>query len=125
MGSFVFRWGQAVAGSSLGRFLAPARRRSSLGVMLEGLDERLVVVVVGLGLSLGLLLIARTRRGAVGRQEKLIPLGSGHRLHVVELEGRRLLIGTGPSGPPQLLTELAELPAWAHAQIGEEAARDT
>ena len=34
------------------------------------------------------------------------------------------LIGTGPSGPPQLLTELAELPAWVHAQIGEEAARD-
>ena len=95
-----------------------------MGAMLEGLDERLLVVVVGLGLSLGLLLIARTRRGAVGRQEKLIPLGSGHRLHVVELEGRRLLIGTGPSGPPQLLTELAELPAWAHAQIGEEAARD-
>lgn len=88
--------------------------------MLEGLDERLVVVVVGLGLSLGLLLIARTtRRAAEGRQEKLIPLGSGHRLHVVEVEGRRLLIGTGPSGPPQLLTELAELPAWAHAELAE------
>ena len=46
----------------------------------------------------------------------------GHRLHVVEVEGRRLLIGTGPSGPPQLLTELAELPAWAHAELGEGAA---
>lgn len=93
--------------------------------MLEGLDERLVVVVVGLGLSLGLLLIARTtRRAAAGRQEKLIPLGSGHRLHVVEVEGKRLLIGTGPSGPPQLLTELAELPAWAHAEIREGATHD-
>jgi flagellar biogenesis protein FliO len=53
----------------------------------------------------------------------LIPLGAGHRLHVVEVEGRRLLIGTGPSGPPQLLTELAELPAWANAELGEGAAR--
>ena len=35
-------------------------------------------------------------------------------LHVVEIEGRRLLVGTGPSGPPQLISELAELPAWIH-----------
>lgn len=92
--------------------------------MLSGLDERLALVVVGLGLSLGLLLIARaSRRAAAGRQEKLIPLGAGHRLHVVVVEGRRLLIGTGPSGPPQLLTELAELPAWANAELGEGAAR--
>ncbi|MBA3547704.1 MAG: flagellar biosynthetic protein FliO [Nannocystis sp.] len=90
--------------------------------MLEGLDERLAIVVVGLGLTLVLLLLVRVTRRRVGPQ-KLIHLGSGHRLHVVEVEGRRLLVGTGPSGPPQLLTELAELPPWAHAELGEGAAR--
>lgn len=91
--------------------------------MLEGLDERIAIVVVGLGLTLGLLLIARASRRTGAGPQKLIHLGSGHRLHVVEVEGRRLLVGTGPSGPPQLLTELAELPPWAHAELGEGAAR--
>jgi hypothetical protein len=90
--------------------------------MLAGIDERIAVVVVGLGLALGLLVLARMRRAAAG-PPKLISLGSGHHLHVVEVEGRRLLIGTGPSGPPQLLTELAELPPWAHTELGEEGAR--
>jgi hypothetical protein len=35
-----------------------------------------------------------------------IRLGTGHAAHVVEVEGRRLLIGTGPTGAPRLLTEL-------------------
>jgi flagellar biogenesis protein FliO len=91
--------------------------------MLEGIDERIAIVVVGLGLTLGLLLIARMSRPRGVGPQKLIHLGSGHRLHVVEVEGRRLLVGTGPSGPPQLLTELAELPPWAHAELGEGVAR--
>ena len=91
--------------------------------MLEGLDERLAIVVVGLALTLALLLLVRVSRRAGPCPQKLVHLGSGHRLHVVEMEGRRLLIGTGPSGPPQLLTELAELPPWAHAELGEGAAR--
>ena len=80
-------------------------------------------MVVGLGLTLVLLVLARTARGATAGPKKLITLGSGHRLHVVEVEGRRLLIGTGPSGPPQLLTELAELPPWANGELGEGVAR--
>ena len=90
--------------------------------MLAGLDERLAVVVVGLGLTLVLLALARTARRATAGPKKVIVLGSGHHLHVVEVEGRRLLIGTGPSGPPQLLTELAELPPWVHGELGEGAA---
>lgn len=35
-----------------------------------------------------------------------MPLGGGQALHVVELEGRRLVIGTGPGSAPRLLTEL-------------------
>ncbi len=80
--------------------------------MLAGFDERLVFALVGLGLLLVLLVLVRLTRGGGKSPQKIIALGSGHRLHVVELEGRRLLVGTGPSGPPQLLTELAELPAW-------------
>jgi hypothetical protein len=85
--------------------------------MLAEFDERLVFVVVGLGLLLALVVLARLTRGSAKAATKVIALGSGHRLHVVELEGRRLLIGTGPSGPPNLVTELADLPAWTHAAV--------
>lgn len=74
--------------------------------MLAGLDERIAIALVGLGLSLVLLALARARRGSDGPLRS-IALGAGHRLHVVEVEGRRLLVGTGPGGPPQLLTELS------------------
>lgn len=88
--------------------------------MLAEFDERLVFALVGLGLVLALLVLARlTRRTGRGAQ-KVVFLGAGHRLHVVELEGRRLLIGAGPSGPPMLLTELAELPAWTHEAVNHD-----
>lgn len=91
--------------------------------MLAGLDERLAVVLVGLGLSLVLLVLARaSRKGRPGSQQ-LISLGAGHRLHVVEFEGRRLLIGTGPNGSPQLLTELASSPSWSPRAAQEESVR--
>jgi flagellar biogenesis protein FliO len=88
--------------------------------MLAEFDERLVFALVGLGLLLALLVLARATRRAGKQPQKIVPLGAGHRLHVVELEGRRLLIGTGPSGPPQLLTELAELPAWTREAVHQE-----
>ncbi len=44
--------------------------------------------------------------GTQGRGSRTIRLGTGHAVHVVEVEGRRLLIGTGPDGAPRLLTEL-------------------
>lgn len=50
------------------------------------------------------------RRPGLGVQRHTVPLGAGQALHVVELEGRRLLIGTGPGAAPQLLTELASSP---------------
>jgi hypothetical protein len=45
--------------------------------------------------------------GAPGRRTS-VGLGPAHALHVVELEGRRLLVGTGPSGAPALLLDLGE-----------------
>jgi hypothetical protein len=63
------------------------------------------------GLLLGavalLALWAQARRGlAGGASRRSVPLGGGQALHVVELEGRRLVIGTGPGAAPRLLTEL-------------------
>lgn len=85
--------------------------------MFPELDERAVFALVALGLLLLLLVLVRVSRGTSKSPAKVITLGGGHRLQVVELEGRRLLVGTGPSGPPQLLTELAELPAWTRDQV--------
>lgn len=63
------------------------------------------------GLLLGVVALvglwAQGRRlGAGGASRRTVPLGSGQALHVVELEGRRLVIGTGPGAAPRLLTEL-------------------
>lgn len=88
--------------------------------MFAELDERFVFALVGLGLLLVLLVLIRFARGSARLPTKVIALGTGHRLHVVELEGRRLLVGTGPSGPPQLLTELAELPAWTRDAVNRD-----
>jgi len=88
--------------------------------MLAEFDERLVFALVGLGLLLALVVLARLTRGPARAAQKVIALGAGHRLHVLEIEGRRLLIGTGPSGPPNLLTELADLPAWTHTAVNSD-----
>lgn len=45
-------------------------------------------------------------RGMGAAPRRTVPLGGGQALHVVELEGRRLVIGTGPGSAPRLLTEL-------------------
>lgn len=63
------------------------------------------------GLLLGVVALlafwAQGRRlGAAGASRRTVPLGGGQALHVVELEGRRLVIGTGPGAAPRLLTEL-------------------
>mgnify|MGYP000116587324 CR=1 FL=1 len=88
--------------------------------MFAELDERIVFALVAVGLLLVLGVLVRLTRGAGKLPTRVIALGAGHRLHVVELEGRRLLVGTGPSGPPQLLTELAELPAWTREAVNRD-----
>lgn len=51
----------------------------------------------------------------------VIGLTPGHALHVVDVAGRRLLVGTGPSGAPRLLLELEDgsTPPWASVRAGE------
>lgn len=67
-------------------------------------------LLLGAVALLGLWAQARQRQ-AGGVPRRTVPLGAGQALHVVELEGRRLVIGTGPGAAPRLLTELSCGPA--------------
>jgi hypothetical protein len=59
-----------------------------------------------LGGAASLALWAQGRRAGGHAARRTVPLGGGQALHVVELEGRRLVVGTGPGSAPRLLTEL-------------------
>lgn len=50
----------------------------------------------------------RLEQGAGGGQS--VRLTGEHAVHVVTVEGRRWMLGTGPAGPPTLLAELAATP---------------
>jgi hypothetical protein len=80
--------------------------------VLADLEPFLHLVAVGGGLLVALLLLVWLGRGArvrgQARPRTVVGLTPAHALHVVEVDGRRLLVGTGPSGPPRLLMELAE-----------------
>ena len=47
------------------------------------------------------------RRTDAGISRRTVSLGGQQAIHVVELEGRRLVVGTGPGAAPRLLTELS------------------
>lgn len=72
--------------------------------------------LTSLGLGLGAVALIglwanNRQRGMAGVQRQTVGLGGQHALHVVELDGRRLLVGTGPGAAPRLLTELSPPPA--------------
>lgn len=50
----------------------------------------------------------RLEQGGAGGQS--VRLTGEHAVHVVTVEGRRWMLGTGPAGPPTLLAELAAQP---------------
>lgn len=84
------------------------------------------LTALGLLLGVAALLALWTqsrRRPGMGVQRETVPLGAGQALHVVELDGRRLLIGTGPGAAPRLLTELRGPTADAGSE-GRPEARD-
>ena len=82
--------------------------------MLEDIEPYLHLVAVGGGLLVALLLLVWLGRGMRGerreRARTVVGLTPAHALHVVDVAGRRLLVGTGPGGPPQLLLELPDPP---------------
>lgn len=91
------------------------------------------------GLMLGAVVLVswwlqgRRRAGSVVHTRRTIPLGGQQALHVLELEGQRLLVGTGPGAAPRLLTHLGRAPAagarpttaWERADQGPSATAET
>ncbi len=53
----------------------------------------------------------RRRLEQGGGSGQSVRLTGEHAVHVVTVEGRRWMLGTGPAGPPTLLAELAATPA--------------
>ncbi len=51
--------------------------------------------------------LGRRARGLAGSSVGAVRLGPAHAVHVVEVEGRRFLVGVGPNAAPSLLAELA------------------
>lgn len=76
--------------------------------LLVGLADLEPLLTVGLVLGatlIGLAWLSKHAR-ASGGARKSVSLTGQHAVHVIELDGERLLIGTGPSGAPRLLTRL-------------------
>lgn len=77
---------------------------------ITGVDPLVFVGVVLLGLLGALSWLSRRLRGAgLGPGREHVALTGQHAVHVVEIGGRRLLVGTGPSGAPRVLAELGEV----------------
>lgn len=73
------------------------------------------LVLVQLALVLGVLLGGLTWLGRRARAHEPgvvqpIRLGAHHALHIVTVEDRRLLVGTGPGAAPQLICDLGDRP---------------
>ena len=70
----------------------------------------LIEVALALGLvSAALWWLGRRVNGPQGRAaspSQSIRLNASDSLHVIEIEGRRLLVGTGAGAPPRLICEL-------------------
>ena len=96
----------------------------TLPLAFAGLDPLTSVGIVLLALFVALSWLSR--RGPSGlpvgtRRERSFTLTGQHAVHVIEVAGSRLLVGTGPSGAPRLLAELGPVEAVAESTAGVEA----
>lgn len=82
--------------------------------MLAGVDPLVFVGAVLLLLLAGLSWLTRRIQagalGGAGSRERVV-LTNQHAVHLIEVGGKRLLVGTGPSGAPRVLAELGEVTA--------------
>lgn len=81
--------------------------------MLAGVDPLVFVGAVLLLLLAGLSwLTRRFQGGALGHgsgNRARVVLTNQHVVHLIEVGGKRLLVGTGPSGAPRVLAELGDV----------------
>jgi flagellar biogenesis protein FliO len=78
--------------------------------VLAGVDPLVFVGAVLLLLLAGLSWLTR-RIQAGGDSRVRVVLTNQHAVHLIEVGGKRLLVGTGPSGAPRVLAELGEVTA--------------
>lgn len=102
----------------------------SLGANLPGLVS--LALILG-GAAMALAVASRwVRGGGRARDREVVRLTPQHQLHVVEVAGQRLIVGTGPGGAPRLVYALAaqgERPhavsrGPSHGLLGEERSGD-
>lgn len=67
-----------------------------------------VLLVLLAGLSW---LTRRVHAGPLGSNRARVVLTNQHAVHLIEVGGVRLLVGTGPSGAPRVLAQLGEVEA--------------
>jgi flagellar biogenesis protein FliO len=81
--------------------------------VLAGVDPLVFVGAVLLLLLAGLSwLTRRVQAGALGGgggSRARVVLTNQHAVHLIEVGGKRLLVGTGPSGAPRVLVELGDV----------------
>lgn len=70
----------------------------------------LVELTLALLALLAIMVVANRRLKRSGAGPLAWTLTPQHRLHVVEVEGRRILVGTGPGAAPSLIAELGPEP---------------
>jgi hypothetical protein len=81
--------------------------------VLAGLDPLVFVGAVLLLLLAGLSWLTRRFQGGAlgGGSRARVVLTHHHAVHLIEVGGKRLLVGTGPSGAPRVLAELGDVPS--------------
>jgi flagellar biogenesis protein FliO len=82
--------------------------------VLAGVDPLVFVGAVLLLLLAGLSWLTRRIQGGPlggGGNRARVVLTNHHAVHLIEVGGKRLLVGTGPSGAPRVLAELGEVAA--------------
>ncbi|MEE9384225.1 MAG: hypothetical protein V3V08_12540 [Nannocystaceae bacterium] len=85
------------------------------------------LLLLGLGLLAGTVALAgvgrRLRRAIkpADLRERRFQLTRDHRLHLVEVDGERMIVGTGPAAAPSLICRLPRL-ATDHAPEGHRGA---
>lgn len=88
----------------------------SMGVLAMATGDLWIKLGAIVAAAAGLAVLLK-RRQSTGSRPQSIPLTHQHAVHVVQIPGARLVVGTGPGAAPTLLCELAPDPPLPAADI--------